>query len=54
MGESGKNQALPMQDQDMTLSDALGEGFGLNPVIRKLEFMYYALTQMIDKLNFII
>ncbi|WP_034594854.1 polysaccharide biosynthesis/export family protein [Acinetobacter sp. NIPH 298] len=31
MGESGKNQALPMRDQGMTLSDALGESLGINP-----------------------
>ena len=30
MGESGKNQALPMRDQGMTLSDVLGESLGLN------------------------
>jgi polysaccharide export outer membrane protein len=32
MGESGKNQSLPMRDQGMTLSDALGESLGLNPL----------------------
>lgn len=31
MGESGKNQSLPMRDQGMTLSDALGESLGINP-----------------------
>ena len=29
MGESGKNQALPMRDQGMTLSDALGKAWAL-------------------------
>ena len=32
MGEAGKNQSLPMRDQGMTLSDALGESLGLNPL----------------------
>lgn len=32
MGESGKNQSLPMRDQGMTLSDALGESLGLSPL----------------------
>lgn len=31
MGESGKNQSLPMRDQGMSLSDALGESLGINP-----------------------
>ena len=35
MGESGKNQALPMRDQGMTLSDALGESLGLNPSVER-------------------
>lgn len=30
MGESGKNQALSIRDQGMTLSDVLGESLGLN------------------------
>lgn len=32
MGESGKNQSLPIRDQGMTLSDVLGESLGLNPL----------------------
>lgn len=32
MGESGKNQSLLMRDQGMTLSDALGESLGLDPL----------------------
>lgn len=31
MGEAGKNQALPMRDHGLTLSDALGESLGINP-----------------------
>lgn len=30
MGESGKNQALTMRDQGMSLSDVLGESLGIN------------------------
>jgi polysaccharide biosynthesis/export protein len=32
MGEAGKNQALPLRDQGMSLSDALGESLGLDPL----------------------
>lgn len=32
MGESGKNQSLPMREQGMSLSDVLGESLGLNPL----------------------
>ncbi|WP_326517960.1 polysaccharide biosynthesis/export family protein [Acinetobacter sp. CAAS 2-6] len=32
MGEAGKNQALPMRNQGMTLSDVLGESQGINPL----------------------
>lgn len=31
MGEAGKNQALPMRDQGMSLADVIGEGLGLDP-----------------------
>lgn len=31
MGESGKNQALEMRNQGMSLSDVLGESLGINP-----------------------
>lgn len=31
MGEASKNQALPLRDQGMTLSDVLGESLGINP-----------------------
>ena len=30
MGESGKNQSLPMREQGMSLSDVLGESLGIN------------------------
>lgn len=32
MGESGKNQALNLREQGMSLSDVLGESLGLNPL----------------------
>ncbi|MHA3060015.1 polysaccharide biosynthesis/export family protein [Acinetobacter sp. ANC 4636] len=32
MGEAGKNQAIPMRDQGMSLSDVIGESLGLNPL----------------------
>jgi polysaccharide export outer membrane protein len=44
MGESGKNQALPMRDQGMTLSDALGEGLGLNPLSASASRIYVLRT----------
>lgn len=44
MGESGKNQALPMRDQGMTLSDALGESLGLNPLSASASRIYVLRT----------
>ncbi len=32
LGESGRNEALPVRDQGMTLSDVLGESLGINPL----------------------
>ena len=32
MGEAGKNQAILMRDQGMSLSDVIGESLGLNPL----------------------
>lgn len=32
MGEAGKNQALILRDQGMSLSDVLGESLGINPL----------------------
>ncbi|MGA8882256.1 MAG: polysaccharide biosynthesis/export family protein [Acinetobacter sp.] len=31
LGESGQNKPVPMRDQGMSLSDVIGESFGLNP-----------------------
>lgn len=44
MGESGKNQALPMRDQGMTLSDALGESLGVNPLSASASRIYVLRT----------
>lgn len=49
MGESGKNQALPMRDQGMTLSDALGEGLGLNPLSASASRIYVLRTNANDQ-----
>ena len=44
IGESGKNQALPIRDQGMTLSDALGESLGLNPLSASASRIYVLRT----------
>ena len=49
MGESGKNQALPMRDQGMTLSDALGESLGLNPLSASASRIYVLRTNPNDR-----
>ncbi|MCU4392058.1 polysaccharide biosynthesis/export family protein [Acinetobacter courvalinii] len=49
MGESGKNQALPMRDQGMTLSDALGESLGLNPLSASASRIYVLRTNPQDR-----
>lgn len=55
MGESGKNQALPMRDQGMTLSDALGKAWALIQTLQvQAVSMLYGLIQMIVLLKFII
>jgi len=48
MGESGKNQALPMRDQGMSLSDALGESLGLNPLSASASRIYVLRTNPTD------
>ena len=45
MGESGKNQALPMRDQGMSLSDVLGESLGLNPLSASRSKIYVLRSQ---------
>jgi polysaccharide export outer membrane protein len=49
MGESGKNQALLMRDQGMTLSDALGESLGLNPLSASASRIYVLRTNLNDR-----
>nr|WP_275301138.1 polysaccharide biosynthesis/export family protein [Acinetobacter baumannii] len=49
MGEAGKNQALPMRDQGMTLSDALGESQGLNPLSASASRIYVLRTNPNDR-----
>lgn len=49
MGESGKNQALLMRDQGMTLSDALGESLGLNPLSASASRIYVLRTNLKDR-----
>lgn len=45
MGESGKNQSLPMRDQGMSLSDVLGESLGLNPLSASRSKVYIVRSQ---------
>lgn len=48
MGESGKNQALAMRDQGMTLTDALGESLGINPNSASASRIYVVRTNPND------
>ena len=45
MGESNNNQALPMRDQGMSLSDVLGESLGLNPLSASRSKIYVVRSQ---------
>ena len=45
MGESGKNQSLPIRDQGMSLSDVLGESLGLNPLSASRSKVYVVRNQ---------
>nr|WP_218949090.1 polysaccharide biosynthesis/export family protein [Acinetobacter sp. YH12117] len=45
MGESGKNQSLPLRDQGMSLSDVLGESLGLNPLSASRSKIYVLRSQ---------
>jgi len=49
MGESGKNQALALRDQGLTLSDALGESLGLNPLSASASRIYVLRTNPNDR-----
>ncbi|ENU91207.1 hypothetical protein F971_03345 [Acinetobacter vivianii] len=46
MGESSKNQALPLRDQGMTLSDVLGESEGINPYTASAARIYVMRTNL--------
>lgn len=48
MGESGKNQSLPMRDQGMSLSDILGESLGLNPLSASRSKIYVVRSNVVD------
>nr|WP_313043175.1 polysaccharide biosynthesis/export family protein [Acinetobacter sp.] len=46
MGESGKNQSLPMRDQGMSLSDVLGESLGVNSLSASRGKIYVVRSDM--------
>lgn len=49
MGESNKSQALALRDQDMTLSDVLGESEGINPYSASAARIYVMRTNLQNK-----
>lgn len=49
MGESGKNQALNLREQGMTLSDALGESLGINSNYASAKRIYILRTDLAKK-----
>lgn len=49
MGEAGKNQAIPMRDQGLTLTDALGESLGINPLSASASRIYVLRTNPNDR-----
>ncbi|PKF32913.1 polysaccharide biosynthesis/export family protein [Acinetobacter proteolyticus] len=49
MGEGSKNQALPLRDQGMTLSDVLGESEGINPYTASAARIYVMRTDLNTK-----
>ncbi len=51
MGESGKNQSLPMRDQGMSLSDVLGESLGLNPLSASRSKIYVVRSDAMNPLT---
>ena len=51
MGESGKNQSLPMRDQGMSLSDVLGESLGLNPLSASRSKIYVVRSNAMNPLT---
>lgn len=51
MGEAQKNQALPMRDQGMTLTDVLGESLGINPTSASASRIYVLRSNLKDGSN---
>nr|WP_171501043.1 polysaccharide biosynthesis/export family protein [Acinetobacter wanghuae] len=51
MGESGKNQSLAMREQGMSLSDALGESLGLNPLSASRSKIYVVRSNPIHNMT---
>lgn len=49
MGEAGKNQALTMREQGMTLTDALGESQGINPMSGSRSKIYVVRSHLSDQ-----
>ncbi|MBF7696521.1 polysaccharide biosynthesis/export family protein [Acinetobacter sp. EC115] len=49
MGEAGKNQALAMRDQGMSLSDVLGEGLGIDATAASASKIYVVRSDIKDK-----
>lgn len=49
MGESSKSQALTLRDQEMTLSDVLGESGGINPYSASAAKIYIMRTDLSTK-----
>lgn len=46
MGESGKNQSLPIREQGMSLSDVLGESMGINSISASRSKIYVVRSHM--------
>lgn len=49
MGESGKNQSIPLRDQGMSLSDVIGESLGLNANSASSSKIYVVRTNPSDR-----
>lgn len=53
MGESGKNQAIILREQGMTLSDVLGESLGLNPISASAKRIYVLRNQHPENMTYV-
>nr|WP_290447025.1 polysaccharide biosynthesis/export family protein [Acinetobacter lwoffii] len=51
MGESGKNQALQMRVEEMSLTDVLGESLGINPFTASRSKIYILRSQQNQKMT---